>query len=262
MSHTISVAGLSDIGKARSRNEDSLALLPGLGVAVVADGMGGHPGGDIASRIAAETAVSILGARLAATPENDATPELLSDAMRQSIRGAHEALRQHVVEHPELDGMGTTITALVVQPGSGRYALGHVGDSRAYRLRSGGLTRMTRDDTWVQDRVEAGQISMEQAKRHPYAHLLTQCLGLPDAPVPHVTNGIAADGDVYLLCTDGLVGMVEDEGIQAIVSDHLVDAEAPRDPRSALDALIEAANNSGGYDNITAALVVVDGPTT
>jgi len=256
--HSI-VVGLTDVGRTRSRNEDSLSLLPELGVAVVADGMGGHPGGDVASRIAADTASRLLEQALAVRAGDASAP--LGEVMRRSVLEAHEAIRAEGRGKPDLDGMGTTLTAFASDPGSGSFVVGHVGDSRAYCFRGGTLTQLTRDDTWVQERVDANQISVEQARRHPFAHLLTQCLGLEEVPVPHIIHGTVQAGDVYLLCTDGLVGMIEDDTLRDILAHELGTngATAPN-PHRVLEALVDAANAAGGYDNITAALVAITSP--
>ena len=251
-----SVVGLSDIGKARTRNEDSLCLLPELGVAVVADGMGGHPGGDIASRIAAEASASVLADARKSARADDA-PTSLRQAMARSVAAAHDRIRWYGLEEPELNGMGTTLTALVVDVDSATYVLGHVGDSRAYLFRGGELTQLTRDDTWVQERVDADQLTPEQARNHPFGHLLTQCLGLEEPPIPHIIDGSVAAGDTYLLCTDGLVGMLADGELRRILNDQLA-GNGVSDPADApVRALLDAANAAGGYDNITAALVRV-----
>lgn len=249
------VVGLSDIGKARTRNEDSLCIIPERGVAVVADGMGGHPGGDVASRIAAETAARLLGGpRDTGGSGEDATRRLRA-AMSRSVVAAHEAIRAHGRQEPELEGMGTTLTAMIVDADTGTWVLGHVGDSRAYLFRGGRLTQLTRDDTWVQERVEAAQLTREQARRHPFGHLLTQCLGLEEPPVPHILGGRTEAGDAYLLCTDGLVGMLDDPELERILAEHLVGNGGGSAADAPVRALLEAANEAGGHDNITAALV-------
>jgi len=257
--HTPTVVGLSDVGRTRTRNEDSLSLVPELGVAVVADGMGGHPGGDVASRIAAATAAEVLtaGLELGATNHEDVATRLMA-TMRLSVIRAHEEIRAEGEREPKLDGMGTTITALALDPDSDLYVLGHVGDSRAYRLRNGVLTQLTRDDTWVQERVEAQMLTLEQARRHPFAHLLTQCLGLEDVPTPHIAHGSVEVGDAYLLCTDGLVGMIEDDELEEILVRELGAHDGATAGKRALQALLDAANEAGGYDNITAVLVTIE----
>jgi protein phosphatase len=248
---------MTDLGKTRTRNEDSFCLIPGIGVALVADGMGGHPGGDVASRLAVESAAGVLRQELERPPQPGETPsDRLTSAMRRSLLRAHEEIRARGEQERELDGMGTTITAFAVDRASDLFVLGNVGDSRAYRLRGGDLARLTRDDTWVQERIDAKQLTVEQARRHPFAHLLTQCLGLEDTPKPRITEGTVQVGDVYLLCTDGLVGMIDD----ATLADLLV-SELARDgvtaPEDTVRVLIDAANNAGGHDNITAVLVTI-----
>ena len=252
MSDNIFIAGRSDVGQLRRRNEDFFIVFPELGVAVVADGMGGHPGGDVASRIAAETAAdSLAEAVREGNGADDDFVDAFREVMRDTVLGAHAAIREEGRANPELDGMGTTLTAMVVDADGRRWVIGHVGDSRAYRLREGELRQLTRDDTWVQEQIDHGGMKPESARLSPYAHLLTQCVGLEDPPTPQVLDGKSEAGDTYLLCTDGLVGMLED-GRVADILQATADAASPDEP---LDALVEAANAAGGHDNITAALV-------
>lgn len=227
-------------------------MLPKLGVAVVADGMGGHPGGDVASRIAAETAAGALGAAVESDRGGDAAfAERFRDSMRTAVLGAHQAIRAHVREEPALDGMGTTLTAMVVDPETRGWVIGHVGDSRAYLFRDGELEQLTTDDTWVQEQVEQGHMGPESARLSPYAHLLTQCVGLEDEPVPQLLDGRAEPGDVYLLCTDGLIGTLDDARVASILTEALDGG----DGEASLVRLIDEANGEGGPDNITATIV-------
>ena len=256
MPNALSVTGLSDIGRVRRRNEDSLALIPGLGVAIVADGMGGHPGGDVASRIAAETAARLLESALVRAESNGVHDRraLLRTAMEHSVLSAHAEIRKEGAAQPELEGMGTTLTAMILDRDTGTFVIGHVGDSRAYRLRAGELTQLTRDDTWIQQQIERGDIPPENAKRSPYAHLLTQCLGLEETPTPQVLEGGAEPGDAFLLCSDGLVGMLDDAAMASLLSEAL-EHDRSADATTAVRALLDAANDAGGHDNITAALI-------
>ena len=264
MRHLLDIAGVSDVGRARSRNEDSLTLIPEAGVAVVADGMGGHPGGDVASALAARTAGEALAARSSDPSHLDSlrhTAKIapaVGDAMAECVLAAHEAVRAEAARNPDLESMGTTITAFALEPGTGDYAIGHVGDSRAYLFRGGRLEQLTRDDTWVRDRVDAGDLTPEQGKRHPYGHVLTQCLGL-EPPTPHVRRGTAEEGDAYLLCTDGLVGMLEDDAIAEILGRELGSNGGLGRAEAAATALVAAANEAGGFDNVTVVVVVVGG---
>jgi protein phosphatase len=252
LGHKLTFTGLSDIGRVRKRNEDSLSLQPDLGVAVVADGMGGHPGGDVASRIAADTAARRLRALLPTGGTQEDTAEVLRSAMAQSVLGAHHAVRTEGVREPALDGMGTTLTAMAIDTRSGKYAIGHVGDSRAYRFRDGTLVQLTRDDTWVQRRVEAEELTPDQARRHPFGHILTQCVGLEDAPEPQVLTGVVQAGDIYVLCTDGLVGMLDDADLR-----RLLEASVRDGAEAAASAMVSLAKERGGFDNITVVVAQV-----
>jgi len=255
--NTTTFVGLSDIGRVRTRNEDSLALLPSGGIAIVADGMGGHPSGDVASRIAADQTAEMLEERLGSGPPVQGLSAGMRATMLESVMSAHQAIRKACAQDEELEGMGTTLTAMALDLDRKEYVLGHVGDSRAYCLRAGALVQLTQDDTWVQARVDAKELTPEQARRHPFGHILTQCVGLEDPPVPHVQDGTAVVGDVYLLCSDGLVGMLEDEDIERILREQLGVAPDLEVLEVAAQALVAAANEAGGHDNITVALVLV-----
>jgi protein phosphatase len=257
--HQLTLVGLSDIGRVRNRNEDSLSLMPDLGIAVLADGMGGHPGGDVASRVAAETTVSSLQHLL--PPEGLVDPEgaaaRLGQAMAESVLWAHRAVRAEGAREPELEGMGTTLTALIVDRATGVFAIGHVGDSRAYRFRGDQLTQLTKDDTWVQQRVDEAQLTPEQARNHPFGHMLTQCVGLSDQPDPHIITGTVASGDAYLLSTDGLTGMLSDQDMETVLRETLTRGEPSDSGPEGLRRLLEMANDRGGHDNITAAILLI-----
>ena len=130
-----------------------------------------------------------------------------------------------------------------------------MGDSRAYLLRGGELIQLTTDDTWVQERLDANHLTAEQASGHPLGHMITQCLGLENSPEPHVSEGSLISGDVYLLCSDGLTGVLTDENITEILHGTL--GPNPQDAEAAVQDIVDAANRAGGHDNITAALLVV-----
>jgi len=254
----LSVSGSSHIGRIRRRNEDSIALRPDLGIAIVADGMGGHPGGDVASRIATDTAAELLSDALQQNSTGGIFSARMLPVVENLVRTAHERIRARGAAEPELDGMGTTLTAMVVDPDTASWVIGHVGDSRAYLVRDGRLEQLTRDDTWVQQQIDLGTMLPTAAQKSPYAHLLTQCLGLEEPPEPQVMSGLGSPGDIYLLCTDGLVGMLDDEAMSALLAEHAVGDASPLDPgagEAMIEALLAAANEAGGHDNITAALV-------
>lgn len=256
MPYVIHVDGVSDIGQKRARNEDSFSVFRELGAAVVADGMGGHPGGDVASQTAAHEAGGLLQDRLPLAAEVRADADLalanLGQTMEAAVMAAHTAIRARGKADPALASMGTTVTTMAIDALSGRFAIGHVGDSRAYRFRDGALLQLTHDDTWVQERVDHGDLTAEQADRHPFGHILTQCVGLEEPPEPHVVTGEVEAGDVYFLCSDGLIGMLEEEAML-----DLLTASTGEAPLAIAQRLVDAANKNGGLDNITAALFVV-----
>ncbi len=232
-------SGHTDVGKVRARNEDALLQLPLRGLAAVADGMGGHAAGDVASRIA----VDIL---------DDRTREMGPDpahTLADAVRAAHQAILKAARADPELQGMGTTLTALRVHEDHGA-VIAHVGDSRAYRWRGDTLEQLTRDQTWVQEQVDAGTLSAERARNHPFASILTGALGIEDRDVEvEVLEPEVEPGDTFLLCSDGLIARLEDDDILAVLQAH------PDDLDAAAHALVDAANEAGGPDNITVALV-------
>ena len=250
MTLKIEISGLTDIGQRRSRNEDSLEIRSEFGIAVVADGMGGHPHGDLASSLVTESVTT----KLQEFAEFDRDSSHSADAMAKALLSAHEVIRTSIEENPKLDGMGTTVVTMLIDPSSESYTLGHAGDSRAYLFRDGELTQLTTDDTWVQERLDANHLTAEQASGHPLGHMITQCLGLENRPDPHVSEGNLIAGDIYVLCSDGLTGALADENISEILHGTL----GPNpNPQAAVKDIVDAANHAGGHDNITVALVVV-----
>jgi len=249
--------GLSDIGRIRRRNEDSLALKADSGVAVVADGMGGHPGGDVASELAASAAAERLSKAMKEDGAADGFVSRMRPVMEEAVRRAHGSIRERGAEEPHLDGMGTTLTAMITHPETGSWVIGHVGDSRAYRIQRDTIDQLTRDDTWIQQQIEQNpELDPARARHSPYAHLLTQCLGLEDDPTPQILDGTAEPGDSFLLCSDGLVGMLEDDSMLSILNEAFSDEGAG--PDTPILRLLDAANEAGGHDNITAALLRFD----
>jgi protein phosphatase len=229
MSLTLRFAARSDRGLIREGNEDSVYAGPRL--LAVADGMGGMAAGEVASNI-------VVGAL--APLDEDVSSNDLVDALRGAINQANQQLRDAVESNPALEGMGTTLTAMMFS--GNRLALVHVGDSRAYVMREGELTQITRDDTYVQMLVDEGRITADEATTHPQRSLLTRALDGRDVD-PDFSVREARPGDRYLLCSDGLSGVVSPETI----------AEALQlpDPREAADRLISLALRGGGPDNIT-----------
>lgn len=228
-------ASATHTGLVRSNNED--ALYPAASgddedqsLFIVADGMGGHVAGEVASRIAVETAADI------------------PDTPGRRIIGANHALLLEVAENPELAGMGTTMTLLEVKDSTARVA--HVGDSRAYLLRDGVLRQLTVDHTVAAEYVAAGQISPEEAQNHPQRNMITRALGLTQDLMVDELEEPLESGDRFLLCSDGVNSMLTDQ--------EITDQLAAETAEEAAWGLIEAANAAGGHDNITAVVVDVE----
>ena len=229
----------SDVGRVRSGNEDSYFC--GQTVFAVADGLGGHQGGEVASAAAVEPLARLDGRELA-------DPGEAAEALANAIRAANEAILDRAAGDPALYGMGTTITAAAVA-GDGYLQLAHVGDSRAYLLRAGELAQLTTDHTVVGELVRRGRLTPEQAAIHPERSILTRAVGLdPRVPVDLPDPLELTPGDQLLLCSDGLTETVDDDQITRVLS-------AAPDGQAACRSLIDAANDAGGPDNITVVLV-------
>lgn len=218
-------------------------MLADRGIFIVADGMGGHAAGEVASEMAVRLISRDLGT-VRGVPDDE-----VAERMRQAIRGANAAIYERTLTEHDKRGMGTTATALVLLPN--RFLLGHVGDSRAYRMRDGRFEQLTKDHSYVQEQVDAGLLTPEQARVHPYSNVITRCVGANQDVIPDTYSGDLRAGDVVLLASDGLTGMLEDEHIHKIL-------QAPGGPQDWVDAMINDANRRGGLDNITAIIVKID----
>jgi PPM family protein phosphatase len=247
----IELANLTDVGCERPQNEDNYcyaepesddeALKRGR-LVVVADGMGGQEGGQIASKLAVDTVREIFLSGPAEDP---------AGVLEAAYHSAHSAIQQYARTHPELAGMGTTCTTAILQ--DHRVTYGQVGDSRLYLLRDGAIVQLTRDQSYVQQMVDNGLITAEQAKTHPSRNILTSALGsdsdvvvdFAEAPIP------LQPADLLLLCTDGLHGTVSDE--------EMLEASRQNSPRDACKKLVDLAKERGGHDNITIQIVRIEG---
>lgn len=239
--------GRSDVGLVRKSNQDALAALDHLGLWAVADGMGGHAGGEIA----AQTAVAALKARadVFAAPVHQGHSQ--ADAfLNDLILQAQAAILGRAKLEPKLKGMGTTIVTLLItaQPAPTAH-VAHVGDSRAYRFRSGRLTALTRDHTLIERYMERGILTPAAARTHPERHVLTRALGMPVPVKADISSFPLESSDVLLLCSDGLTKMLEDEDIERVL------AGAKGDPIRACEALLAQSLERGGEDNVTAIVV-------
>jgi len=245
--------GLTDVGRKRKHNEDAYLLDAERGLFVVADGMGGHAAGEVASRLTVESIQEFISGT---DDDHDNTwpfgynnrYSVDGNRLSTAVERANEKVMRAVVNRPELKGMGTTVVAALFD--EKRVTLVHVGDSRAYLLRDAELRRLTDDHSWVQEQVNAGILSEEEARTHPLKNVVTRALG----GGPHVSVDLIeipiGDGDRYLLCSDGLTGMVSDEEIHAALA-------SGRPLEQVVRGLIDLANELGGVDNITAITVEV-----
>lgn len=244
--------GRTDVGRKRSGNEDSFCVAQDLGLFVVADGMGGHAAGEVASRLAVETiqewmrkytrgeSTTLVGQPL--TGVSDRANWLLS-----SIRLANRMIFDAAQGGKEYAGMGTTLVAALSI--GDRIALAHVGDSRIYRVRDDQITQLSRDHSFVQQQLERGIISAEEAHDSQYRHLITRALGLKESVEADLAEHDVLAEDLLLLCSDGLSDLLEDEEMLATIREHADDLE------KSCQALIDLANFKGGDDNVTVLLI-------
>lgn len=235
-------AARSDVGRVRETNEDSVFTSPEWGVFVVADGMGGHAAGEVASAIASRT-IGDSACR------DCGSIEALSDQMVEAFLEAGREISRRVEQDPSHSGMGTTATVLRLRR-DGTFLIAHIGDSRAYLSRNGDFQRVTHDHSWVQEQVDRGLLAPEKAAGHPQSNIITRALGTDPSPTPDLYPGELREGDLFLLATDGLTDMVRERDIAAILRENAsLDATA--------DRLVAAANRAGGIDNVTVLLVRV-----
>jgi serine/threonine protein phosphatase PrpC len=238
LSFWIQACGRSDVGQVRRRNEDTMAVEPSVGIVVVADGMGGAPAGDLASTVAVQEVIRGLQA---------------GEGMAAAISQANRRLLEMVDKEPGLAGMGSTLTALLVSSRTGRFSVGHVGDSRAYRWSRGGFSQITEDHTLVRELVRSGKIPPALEKEHPLAHVLSRALGVEDGLEVEELEGMVEVGDRFLLCSDGLVKVMEDPELEEWVS-----GADPLGLQEAVDGMVEEGNRRGAPDNITVAVLAVE----
>lgn len=225
----------TDIGRVRKQNEDAAWFDEKHAVFAVADGMGGHLAGEVASSMAIEAVQKMIRT-------HDRADTIV---LRDTVRAAHEAIAAHAKAHPECAGMGTTLS--ILWRGGSYCYIAHVGDSRIYRMRAGELEQITQDHSLVEEMVRARLITREQAKTHPRRNVITRALGTQGDNMPDVLAADVKAGDLWLLCTDGLTGMVSDGEIACTLRSHdRLDDMA--------DSLLSQALRAGGKDNVTLVL--------
>ena len=237
-------AARTDVGMIRSGNEDNFAVDANgaRGIFIVADGMGGHAAGEVAS----EMAVQIVQREL--SPVVDLLSEEVTKLVANTLRKANRAIHDRTLTEVDKQGMGTTASVLVLS--GSRYLIGQVGDSRIYLMRDGTLQQLTKDHSYVQEQVDAGFLTPEQARYHPYSNVITRCVGASPDVEPDTYRGDMRNGDIFLVASDGLTGMVDDRRLGQLLGSRA-------EPERKVQALISEANGRGGLDNITAIIVQV-----
>jgi PPM family protein phosphatase len=255
---SFSWAVTTDKGLRRTSNEDSHCERSDIGLFVVADGMGGHVAGEVASREAVDAIQAFIN-DTASADKNRTWPfpfepniSFEANRLKSAFRLANRRIAAAIADSSDLRGMATTASALLA--GTSSACVAHVGDSRVYRLRNGALHQLTHDHSWVEEQVRAGTMSASAARQHPWRNVVTRALSGGEDPEVDVTEVAPAAGDRYLLCSDGLFSVVSDQQIAAILG-------APQlSLQQICAALITAANAGGGPDNITALVLEVNGP--
>ena len=251
----LSHAGTSDVGRKRTHNEDAYLLLPEENLFCVADGMGGHASGEVAARIAVEEMAEFF--RMTGRDEEATWPFRMDPArgydenrLRTGVKLANLRIFERAATDQRLRGMGTTMVAISFPRAGGAVLVGHVGDSRAYLLRGGAIRQITEDHSLLNDYKKSRALTPEEIEAFPHKNVIVRALGMKDSVEVDVVREELQDGDVLLLCSDGLSGMVPDGRIAEKSS-----AGTPKDLRGAAQALVDAANEAGGQDNVTCVLV-------
>lgn len=253
---SIRCAVRSDPGKIRVNNEDSFGLFPDTSFYVVADGMGGHAGGEVASTLAIE----VMRQSLLQTQHEDLTPLVDSEGrvcigcrrLYIALQQANSAILEKSHQNPSLTGMGTTIVALLFENRETLASICHVGDSRVYHVRNGHIEQLTEDHSFVQQLFREGKISAEEMKESPHRHMLTQAVGINTLVHPALSTTQPQVGDLFVLCSDGLHGLVKEEEILQTATLHSSNLQ------HACDTLVQLANDRGGPDNCTVVLLRYD----
>jgi len=247
---SIEAAGLTDVGLARKHNEDSLFIDVDLGLFVVADGLGGHAAGEVASKIVVDQIAEFIDQ----TANSEITVpigfgdnlSLNGNRLKAAIKISDRAITENIVLYPERDTMGSTVVACLIE--GKRVAMAHVGDSRAYLLNKDGIRQLTKDHSWIAEQVENGILTAEEAKRHPFRNVITQALGNGSELEIDVQEFEMADSEAIMLCSDGLSGMVSDDQILNIFNQAL-------NIENAVCKLVRKAIENGGEDNISVVII-------
>jgi serine/threonine protein phosphatase PrpC len=254
LSQTLEIATCTDPGMVRSHNEDSIAADAASGLVVLADGMGGYNAGEVASGMATTVSLTEMRQILANAKPYDidsrTSEEIAARLVREQVLKANSSIYQAAQRQPQYAGMGTTLVVCLFY--DNRLLVAHLGDSRLYMLRDGSFTQVTRDHSLLQEQIDSGIITPEQAKKAQHKNLVTKALGIDPIVEPEIHEYSTKAGDIYLLCSDGLCDMVEDEDIamtlQTLGKGNL---------KLAAQHLVQMANDNGGRDNVSVILVRV-----
>ena len=255
LTSAIEIATCSDMGRVRTNNEDSVLANPQLGLAVLADGMGGYNAGEVASAMATALLGSELEHAFIDRPPQAVTASgqaWVREALVDVIARANSAIYHSAQSQPKYAGMGTTLVA--VQFFDNRLAVAHVGDSRLYRLRGDTLTQLTRDHSLLQEQIDSGMITPEQARYSQNKNLVTRALGVEATVNTELNEYEALPGDIYLLCSDGLNDMVDDDEITLALTSFRANISL------CAQQLVDMANDNGGRDNVSGILAKLNAP--
>ncbi len=236
MNWEILAFGKTDTGLIRKNNEDSFLIDATMGFCAVADGMGGAAAGEVASSIFVHASSQCL------SEQGERSPDHISSLVQKTFRTANQRILEHVQANPEHKGMGCTAELIAFYENG--FVLGHMGDSRTYRMRNSGLKQLSKDHSLVQDQLDQGLITSEQAHKHPHRNVILRAVGISESVSLDIIRGKTYPGDVFLLCSDGLTDMINDESILEVL-------RADQNLPECVDALIDLAKQAGGKDNIT-----------
>jgi protein phosphatase len=254
LQNKITIMGLTDTGIVRSKNEDAIGFDSALGLVVLADGMGGHRGGEIASSMTVDTVIDKLQQSLPELKSGEVDEasgfSRESICIQDAVVEANQMVYQAAESNPEHKGMGTTI--VVLQFYNNSFSLAHIGDSRCYRLRNDKFEQITKDHSLLQELIDRGFYTPEEARKSMNKNLVTRALGIDPIVMPDIQEDIVLKNDIYLLCSDGLTDLVEDEDIYLTIKQFSANLE------EAAKQLITKANQNGGKDNISVMLCRID----
>ena len=238
----INYFGKTDIGLMRPNNEDTFLIKPDIGFCLVSDGMGGAAAGELASRIFTETALEVFSA------DSDQSEDKTLENVKKAFRSAHERILTYVKGNPHHQGMGCTAELIAFHEHG--FLIGHIGDSRIYRIRNGQLKQLTKDHSLVQDQIDQGLITPAEAKKHSLRNVILRAVGINESLALDILKGETYAGDLFLLCSDGLTDMIDDRLIgQVLYSDIALSQKTEK--------LVEMAISAGGKDNITVVLAEI-----